>query len=82
MENVKKLFMALCVVTMFFGIVGCLENSSNDPGTKQSFSTPIKTTNGSLTEDQPLVIPEPATMLILGTGLVGLSVIGKKRIKK
>jgi len=30
----------------------------------------------------PSPIPEPATYLLLGTGLVGLTVIGQKRFKK
>ena len=38
----KKLFMVLCVVIMFFGIVGC--PSSDDPATTSSFKSATSTT--------------------------------------
>jgi len=82
---VKKLFMVLCIVIMFFGIVGC--PSSDDPATTSSFtskiSTPVTTTDVSEPIDPgPFPVPEPATLLLIGTGFVGLAVIGRKKFKK
>ena len=37
----KKLFMVLCIVIMFFGIVGC--PSSDDPATTSSFKSTTST---------------------------------------
>ena len=79
----KKLFMVLCIVIMFFGIVGC-PSSSDDPTTTSSFtstaSTPVATADESV--DQPLATPEPATLLLLGSGLICLAVIGRNRFKR
>jgi PEP-CTERM motif-containing protein len=81
----KKLFMVLCIVIMFFGIVGC--PSSDDPATfsKSSFSsssgaaTPVIQI-GVGTEASP--VPEPTTLVLLGAGLVGLVGVGRKKFFK
>ena len=78
----KKLFMVLFIVIMFFGIVGC--PSSDDPATfsKSSFTsssgaaTPVAQIGGS-PETSP--VPEPTTLVLFGAGLVGLVGVGRKK---
>lgn len=83
----KKLLMVLCIVIMFFGIVGC--PSSDDPANtlgQQSFSsTSVTTTNtvDSVSDsDIGSPVPEPGTLILLGAGLVGLAGFGRKKFKK
>ena len=83
-HKMKKFFMVLCVVIMFFGIAGC--PSSDDPATTSSFksvtSTSVASPGEPSTGGDINAGPEPATLLLIGSGLVGLGVLGRKRFKR
>ena len=80
----KKLLVCLCVVFMILGAFGCKKDSSSNLSDSSRFVTTTVSGSGSVDQSTPTPspVPEPATILLLGSGLVGLAGVGRKKFFK
>jgi hypothetical protein len=75
--------MILFVVGLFFGITG--RALSNNPAQKTVISTVSTKPDGdvhTLDNNSVFSVPEPITLVLLGSGLVTLAVLTRKKINQ